>query len=288
MNFSSRYHPKSFLPKIVLGKMLYALGDAPYGKGELLVLNFHSTPMWLMDEFEKQVQYLSHHFTLVSPGYISSFFERKENDREKPALLFTFDDGLRNNIHAARILEKYHARGLFFIVPAFLNASAETQKEYYTTHIRTLVNYHIDKEISDVTAMQHHEIKALLINGHSIGSHSYSHTMSSGDDSKKNENEIINSRIFLEDQFGVPVNAFCAPFDSLISTGREQMNLIKQHYQFFHSTFPGSNRDQQDPFFIRRVNIECWWPMDVLKFALSGFEWKRWKEKRERFRREVL
>ena len=119
MKFSRRYHPDSFLAKILLGKMLQVTGESPYKTGELLVLNYHSTPEWLSKEFEKQVQLLSRHFTLVTPGYINNFYEKPESRTGKPALLFTFDDGLKNNMHAARVLEKFNARGLFFLVPAF-------------------------------------------------------------------------------------------------------------------------------------------------------------------------
>jgi peptidoglycan/xylan/chitin deacetylase (PgdA/CDA1 family) len=288
MNYSNRLHPKSFLPKIILGRALHAFGDNPYGNGELLVLNYHSTPGWLSEEFEKQVQYLSGHFNLVSPNYISEFFENKTVDTSRPSVVFTFDDGIKNNTHAAEILEKYNARGLFFLVPAFLDAPVALQEQYYRQHIRKQVNGNIDTTSTDVTAMDTSEIQELLRRGHAIGSHSYTHTMSSQDDASKNVVEIVKSREFLQSRFNVPVENFCAPFDSLFSTGKKQMDLIREHYRYFHSTFPGSNSVIPDPFFIRRVNLECWWPLDVVRFALSGFEWKRWQVKRNRFRKEVF
>ncbi len=288
MNFNSRYHPRSFLPKIVLGKMFNALGNFPYREGELLVLNYHSTPQWLSGEFEKQVQFLFKRFTPVAPQYINEFFENRNSGLNKPAVIFTFDDGLKNNIIAARILEKYNARGLFFVVPAFLNEPATSQEQYYRKYIRTIVNTNIDTSREDVTAMTDDDIRILISNGHAIGSHSFSHTMNRDDDVIKSVNEIQKSREFLENRFHTTIENFCAPFNSLLSTNKDQMNLIRKHYRFFHSTFPGSNKISPDPFFIRRVNLECWWPADVINFALSGFEWKRWNDKREQFRNEVL
>ena len=136
--------------------------------------------------------------------------------------------------------------------------------------------------------MNAQDVSELLKKGHAIGSHSFTHTMKHEDDSDKNIVEIINSRQFLEERFKVPIENFCAPFDSLYSTGKNQMDLIKSHYKYFHSTFPGPNNTAKEPFFIKRVNIECWWPETVVRFALSGFEWKRWRGKREQFQNQVL
>ena len=290
MKFDNKYHPRSFMAKMMMGKIFSATGKSPYGKGELLVLNYHSTPAWLMQEFEEQVRYLSQHFNLVPPSYIDSFYDSGDIKTEdpKPSVVFTFDDGLKNNLHAAAVLEKYNTRGLFFLVPGFFNAAPEVQQAYYLEHIRNQVNYNIDTQHADVTAMNIDDIGSLLSGRHRIGSHSFTHTMNRDDDVTKSEQEVIRSKHFLENKFNIPVKDFCAPFDSLRSTNRHQMDLIRQHYQYFHSTFPGSNKELHEPFFICRVNVECWWPLDVMKFSLSRFEWSRYREKRERFRSEIL
>ena len=290
MKFNSSYHPKSFLPKLIMGKVFYGLFKTPYKKGDLLVLNYHSTPEWLMAEFENQVRFFSEHFNIVSPDWLETFYEggNAAPVNDKPSVLFTFDDGLKNNKHAALVLEKYNARGIFFLVPEFYGSPADIQQDYYLKNIRNQVNYNIDTGTSDVTALSVDEISTLLRSGHRVGCHSLTHTMNRNDDAIKQVSEIVKSKELLEKQFNIPVVDFCAPFDSLRSTSKDQMKLIRENYKFFHATFPGSNSVLPDPFFIRRTNVECWWPLDVIKFALSDFEWSRWKPKRELFRKEVV
>ena len=289
MNYNNALHPKAFIPKIILGNILYGLFKTAYKKGDLLVLNYHSTPEWLMPEFEKQIVFFSNLFEIVDPSFLETFYLKKSGvSGTKPFLLFTFDDGLKNNLHAARILEKFGYHGLFFLVPDFLNTPTATQKTYYMQHIRNQVNFNIDKKVEDVSALNTDEIKTLIRNGHRIGSHSLSHTMHADDDLLKNKKEIIQSKNELESLLNITITDFCAPFDSLRSTNKNQMQLIRQHYEFFHATFPGSNSELPDPFFIRRTNVECWWPLNAIKFALSTVEWSRWQPERSRFRKEVL
>jgi peptidoglycan/xylan/chitin deacetylase (PgdA/CDA1 family) len=276
---------------LVTGKILYGLFRFPHTKNDLLVLNYHSTPEWLMPEFEKQLQFFTKHFHFVTPGFLNQYYNGKpatEFQDEKPGLLFTFDDGLKNNLHAAGMLEKYHTRGLFFLVPEFLKTEVSLQKNYYMNNIRNIVNFNIDSQQDDVNALSVSDIQKLIAAGHAIGSHSLTHTMQNSDDATKMVNEIVQSKNELESAFGVTVTSFCAPFDSLQSTSKKQMDLIREHYRFYHATFPGSNFEDRDPYFIKRVNVECWWPLDVIKFALSNLEWKRWRSRRQKFDREVL
>jgi peptidoglycan/xylan/chitin deacetylase (PgdA/CDA1 family) len=289
LNFNSKYHPKAFLPKLIAGKLLYTAIGIPYKPGDLLVLNYHSTPKWLMGEFEKQLHFFSNHFDFIHPDALQNFYYEKEKVvSKKPALLFTFDDGLKNNLYAAKALEKHGTRGLFFIVPDFMMLNKNLQPEYYEKHIRYVINQHLDFTEEDKSAMDETEILGLLKNGHRIGSHSRTHTMNVIDNKAKQHAEIIESKELLQKKFGIEVTNFCAPFNSLESTGSNQMKLIKSNYKLFHSTFPGSNSASRDPFFIKRTNVECFWPLDVLKFAISGFEWRRWKKVREQFEQECL
>ena len=64
------------------------------------------------ETFERQIQLMSRHFELVSPG--DPFRPRRALDRIR--VLVTFDDGFRNNVEvAAPILRKYGVPALFFI-----------------------------------------------------------------------------------------------------------------------------------------------------------------------------
>lgn len=284
MKYNPKYHSRSFLPKMILGRLNFLLSGLPHKTGDLLVLNYHSTPLWLMPEFERQLRFLSEHYELVSPDHLESFYGGTAAALKKPAVVFTFDDGLKNNLHAAAMLEKFGVRGLFLVVPDFFTGQPGSQETYYRTNIRREVNDEVDRLPEDKTAMSESDLKELLQRGHLIGCHSMTHTMSRDDDREKQYREVIESKAFLEKMFSREIVHFCAPFNSLRSTGREQMKLIAENYRYFHSTFPGSNLTEKDPLFIKRVNVEVFWPLDAVRFAISGPEWNRWKPSRNEFR----
>lgn len=291
MNFNTKYHPITFIPKLILGKTLFPFFNSAYKTGDLLVLNYHSTPEWLITNFEKQLQFYSKYFTFLSPQELDHYFDDKKNHQfnsKGPFLVFTFDDGLKNNLYAARVLEKFNTRGLFFIIPKFYQSDIKSQPDYYQTYIRYQINKNMDYKTEDVTAMDEADLKDLIKKGHMLGSHSLTHTMKNSDSDTKIIDEIEKSKYEIEKMSGSDVKHFCSPFQSLSSTGVKQMQTIKNNYKFFHSTFPGSNSSSLQPYFIRRTNVECHWPIDVIKFAISKFEWSRYQKLSKAFNDTVV
>jgi hypothetical protein len=95
--------------------------------------------------------------------------------------------------------------------------------------------------------------------------------------------EVVHSKEVIDRVLQQNTTHFCAPFNSLQRVSAEAMELISAHYTYFHSTFPGSNLEDRNPMFIRRVNVEAFWLMGAVKYACSGREWQRWREESARF-----
>jgi hypothetical protein len=141
--YNKSIHTKAQLIKSILGCI-----EQPFfnihgylNKHDLIVLNYHSTPLKFIANFEEQINFYKAHFSIVSPNDLKNFYANKLESK-KPKLLITFDDGLSNNKYALQVLDKYDIKALLFIVPDFIESTK--QKDYYTNHIRSEIKPLID------------------------------------------------------------------------------------------------------------------------------------------------
>ena len=276
--YNKSIHTKAQLIKSILGSI-----EQPFfningylNKHDLIVLNYHSTPLKFIANFEKQIDFYRAHFSIVSPNDLKNFYANKLESK-KPKLLITFDDGLQ-------VLDKYNIKALLFVVPNFIEAAK--QKEYYTTHIRSEINPLIDSQQEDFTALSWDELKVIVANGHLVGSHTMSHTLKANTTNTEILNrEIITSKNMIESQLKINIENFCAPFNSLLSVGENEMKLIIKNYNYFHSTFPGSNCLNKNSYFIKRFNVECFWTIPNIIHTLGHIERLRWRKARLSFER---
>ena len=244
-------------------------------KNELLVLNLHSTPKQFEGNFTNILKFLKKNFNIIGPESLIDFSSGLLKT-EKPSLLFTFDDGLKNNLRAAKILEENGIAALFFVVPDFVNASENKQgKNYYLQNIRPIVNPKFDKELEDFESMNWEEIQKLAKSGHSIGSHSMSHRLSINSTEDELLLEIVKSKEEIERKTNLSVIHFCSPNNTAISVSDRAKELIAELYDYHFTTFHGSNSTQDSKKLIKRINIETFWGLGAVKFALSRFQNKR-------------
>jgi len=276
--------------KSAAGRLLRLFEGPPHAPGDLLVFNLHSTPERLMPQFDRWLHQLKKDYTLHTPDVFDTFYQEPAllTEAGKPGVVFTFDDGLRNNRHALQLLENHGARGLLFVVPGFYRCPREEQEAYYRKHIRQQVHPGLDGGEEEVQALSAEELRYWAARGHTIGAHSLTHTMRADDPEAKIVQETTGAIEAIAADTGVQTAHFCAPFDSLFSTSKRHMEVLKQHIKFYHSTYPGSNSIEPQPLFIRRVNVELFWKPGAIHFACSRFEWKRWNARRLAFNERMF
>lgn len=283
IKYDATIHSKAQVIKALLGKLvsLVPLMQAP--KNDLVVLNYHGTPKKFLNNFRLQVNFFQDRFHIISPLELEAFFEDKLEASDKPYLLFSFDDGTRNNLYAAEVLNKYDLRALFFVVPEFVKCRHESQSEYFLKNINPISDPQIDDTREDIMAMSWRELGELVAAGHEVGSHSATHTMKvSGADCRSRQYEVVESRRMLAEGLSLHpdrIRSFCGPIDTLLSVGLTELTLIRDNYRFFFSTFPGSNLKPKNPYFIKRVHVEAFWMLSTVKFALSNLERIHWRRK---------
>ncbi len=254
-------------------------GGLKYEKGELLVLNYHSTPKKFITHFQEQVKFLAAHFDIIRPDQLPDFFNGTLKT-EKCGLLFTFDDGLKNNLHAVEIMNGLNIKALFFVIPGFIEAPTTEQKKFYLRNIRPVVNPRIDDKEEDFTPMSWDELRLLCANGHAVGAHTLTHTLVAADSSDENSRiEVIGSKERIEQVLSLKTVSFCSINDTLQSVGKKEKELIASNYSFHFTTLPGLNKKNTDRLFIKRRNVECYWPTGAFYYAIGRSDLGRWEEK---------
>ncbi|MFH1380616.1 MAG: polysaccharide deacetylase family protein, partial [Candidatus Omnitrophota bacterium] len=72
-----------------------------------------------LDEFEKQIEFLSHNYRICS---ISDVFEGAVAKNEERLCALTFDDGLKDHyVNVPSVLKKYSVKATFFIITNVFN-----------------------------------------------------------------------------------------------------------------------------------------------------------------------
>ena len=278
-------HKTSQYIKNILGNILPAIGDISHSKNELLVLNYHGTPKKFISNFKKQLEYFEKIFEIVGPKELNLFYRGDSISTSKPMLLFTFDDGIKNNLYAAEILLKKNYKAYYFIIPGFIETEIFNQKKYYSSNIRPSVDILTHSQEDDFIPMDWRDLASLISLGNCIGSHSYTHKLNAELSSEINsQHEIIDSKTIIEKKLAsTTVNSFCSPNNTLLSIEKKEMEMIKNNYQFHFSTIPGSNFIKKNKYFIRRSNVETYWLSGAIKYNIGKTDWTRWKKEENLF-----
>jgi len=279
MLYNPSIHSFSHLVKSLLGRIETISDGINYPTNELLVLNYHSTPKKFIPHFKKQVRWMSENFNIISPAELEAYYNGTYTSK-KCSLLFTFDDGLANNRYAAEVLNEFKMKALFFVIPGFIDCGATQQKAFYLKNIRPIINSAIDHRPEDFSALSWEELQTLTKDGHMIGSHTLNHTLLANSSSAENsEKEIVHSKQVIENKISVPVNSFCSINNTLESVGKKEKEIIEKNYSFHFTTLPGYNAIEKNKLFIKRRNVECFWTMGSIFYAIGKSDLKRWQQK---------
>ena len=280
MKLNFKIHNRNHIIKNFIGNIEYLFSNSKLQNSQLTVVNYHGTQKTFIHNFRKQILFFKKHFYIIPPELLSKFYNGELNDTEKPLMLITFDDGIKNNVYAAEILYEYKIKAYFFIVPDFIDCPISKQKEYFRNYIRPKINTAIDSEIEDYTALTWNEVKLLISQGHSIGSHTKTHTLIAKESTLENSiTEIQLSKENIASKLNLPlqsINAFCSINNTLESISNKELKLIKENYKYHFTTIPGQNSAESSPYFIKRANIESYWLAGALKYAIGIWNLKRW------------
>ncbi len=233
-----------------------------FSKSEIPVLSYHNVKEFKTTDseiiktytvspknFAEQMKTLSKNgFHTISPNQLYDYYNLNKPLPEKP-ILITFDDThLEQYTICALEMEKYHFKGVFFIMTVSINRP----------------NY-----------MSAEQIKKLSQNGHTIAAHTWDHHKVATYTGKDWEIQLSKPKRKLELIIGKPVTSFAYPYG--LWNAETIVELKKRGYK---TGFILSNKsDSIDKLFtIRRIVVSGTWNISKLLPAIdSSFEKSHYK-----------
>ena len=188
--------------------------------------------------FKHQILALKKEYEFISPDEFEKYLNNKPTKGKK--LLITFDDGFKSNrIVAEKVLNKLNIKALFFIISDFIGAKKNSSR--YNSIIRNIYPDGFKGFKVDDT-MDKNDIEFLLSTGHKIGCHTLSHQMLSKVFSEENlKNELITSKINLQNEFGIKIKHFAFPFGTIESINEKAIKILDKNFDYIHSGLRGNN-----------------------------------------------
>jgi len=241
------------------------------------VILAHGTPRSSVDAFRRQLEWVTKHFELIDFERFKRLLADPASRPDRPAALYTFDDGLLSNYEfGAPLLEEFGVRGVFFAVPGFAQTpDPAAAKAYYKQRL-----YPVDTP--DHLPMSPAQLRDLAVRGHTIGNHTYSHVRLSDTLEADLRHEIDRSADMLESWIGRPVEAFAwTSYWNAISPAAYRAITARHRYVF--TPCPGRVvAGTTSRSLLWRTNAEAWADPALARFVISGLADPLWALRRRR------
>ena len=195
------------------------------------VLDHHSPELTVTEKtFDDQMRALSQDgYHTILPGDLYNYLTKGSPLPSKP-IMISFDDSHEEHFSiAAKEMEGYGFRGVFFVMTVVIN------KPHY---------------------LSSQEIYALAKAGHTIACHTYDHPFLTRLPDNEWSNEIDKPRKLLEQITGKPVDYFAYPYGAWSEKAIEELKMrgIKAAFQL------SEQQSSRDPLYtIRRIMISDTW-----------------------------
>ena len=141
--------------------------------------------------FKKLVAFLAEEHTFIS--YSEAVQLINAGDINKPYIVFSSDDGFKNNLQVAEILKDYGASCCFFVIT---NMIGENNFDKVSTFNRDVLNF------PPVEYLNWNDLELLIKQGHEIGGHTTNHANLGSLHESHFEEEIGNSYGLLNSRLG--------------------------------------------------------------------------------------
>ncbi len=256
-----------FLDRVgILDRELKRL-NRKYANNYIRIVNYHTSPEAERHLFQNQVEWFLERFENCDMEKMASFLRGESVFREKPGIIFTFDDGFLENYQVAhQVLKEQNATGWYMVSSGFVGQ--QNHQSHNGCH-----DY--------MTAEQ---LRTILADGGVIGCHTYSHhRMDINDTEEILFHEIVEAKSQLQKLTGTEINLFCwcgGEEETYTQKAAELIRSAGYTYAFMTNSEvirPDTNRFQMD-----RSNIEASWPISLVKFQICGLMDYRFSGKRRR------
>lgn len=192
-------------------------------------------------EFERQLEYLVDH------GWRFAFLsELGHLPQTRKTVVFTFDDGFRDNYLAAHpLLVKYGAKATLFLVVDRMERDWSTTKKAH----------HDSGELMREQKLTDAELRMMLDSGvWELGAHTLTHALLPDLSDAERRREIAGAKDILENDFGTPVTTFAYPFG--IYGAADVATVADAGYTYAVTTEAGISTDlDAEALTLKRVKV---------------------------------
>lgn len=214
-----------------------------------------------LENFEKLLKELFIHHTFIS--YSQAVEKILTNNVDKPYISISSDDGFKNNIKAAAILDKYNIKACFFINPDSIDLR---NPDKVADFCKTRLNF------PPTEFMNWDDVSLLLKNGHEIGSHTMGH-INVAESSKSNVEENLQESFEIITSKCGKVDHFAYPYGRYFHFNSESLDLVfKTGYKSCASAERGCHISNHiikaKDLFIRRDHVVCDWNLNHIMYFL--------------------
>jgi len=247
-------------------------GSKP-GNEAFRILVLHDVPESHTPHFKRLLDYLLEEHGIITPQEAASRLLKKvfsKSIRQIPYLL-TFDDGFKSNaLVVQKILGEYGLKAIFFICPGLVDLPPEKQLQTAPPNIFRK-NLPSPEVSSNFSLMNWEDLKSLVKDGHTIGSHTWSHRkLSSLSQPEDLAQEIIKPVAKIKNKLGIGIEWFAYPFGDLESIDALSLQLIEKKYKFFCTGLRGINSLKTPLMGLCRESINFNMDFDYQKIILKG------------------
>lgn len=168
----------------------------------------------------------------------------------RPLVTITFDDGFASEYtNGAALLSQYNFKGTFYVTTGFLNSNS-----YYMTNAM----------VSD-----------LIAQGNQISDHTVTHPHLTTLSSAELDNELKNSQIYLQNNFGILANDFASPFGEV---NTQVLSTAKTYFRSHRGVMDGFNsKDNFDIYNLKVQNVlQTTTPAQILAWIGEAAQTKTW------------
>ena len=239
------------------GARLTAWDDTP--RVQILVL--HHVFEDEQAAFDRLVAHLAQHFRLVP--YSTAVHRLQSGNVTEPLLAFTFDDGFKNCLTAARILEAYDTRGCFFVCPRFVGQQ----------HLQQLRRICLERWAMPPTElMTWDDLELLVDRGHEVCAHTMTHpylhqlTVEQAAREISQSREALLHRLGIADHFAWPYGGFHhLRAEIAAEVMRAGFRTCASGERGAHAALPTAGHR----FCLRRDSLVAGWPLRHVEYFLA-------------------
>lgn len=189
--------------------------------------------------FDEMMRFFKESYNVISLSQLVKGIEEEKSFKDK-TMVITFDDGYKDNyLNAAPILRKYNLPACFFVTTGYIN----TDKTFPWDEKRGL----------KIPNMSWDDVKELLNRGFEIGAHTVNHANLGKVDGKTAKEEILDSKLQIEDKTGKPVLHFSYPFGGKENISEKAKEIIRNSFKSCSSCFGGKVFINSDVYNLYRI-----------------------------------